>query len=718
MRDLPTNLPPDAGSHLLGTVVNSPAPKASKFRLQKILLTLRKFWWIPMATAVLGASAAVIIFFNTPPIFVSYGSLVETDKLQLPDGAAFSSDRDNLLATITGFLRDRSMRNLTTNDMARSHQRIACDKDGYALPVDIQVYAPPKSQIYQIEARSSDLSYTPLYLDTLMNQYITFRATSREDVSKKTLGNIETQMEQYEGGVKDAQAALHVYETSNDIAVLQQESIVDANHLAMLETELSDYQLQTNLLAARELELDSGDVMATNSSDAIFESLRNGSGSTTSASSGRQEAARQVEMLEMDRKRLAKYLRPEHPKMVKLDEDIARAKKLVELYRQQNHEQITAARKALQIKIEGVEEFITNWTAKVKNENEQLGRAESLRQEVATQQKMSDRLSALSDNVSVGEHIDTDTLDILSPATPAKRSYSEAKTMGVQYTFLGLALGLGVVCLLAMRDDRFGSLAEMTETFGDSVVGQVPEIPRGASEKPLALLEYNDERHMYAESYRNLRSALLFLGVDGQRPKTLIITSAVPNEGKSTVVTNLARALALGGSRVLLIDGDLRKGRIHELLKLQSKPGLSDLLRQHGDPEKYIQATDLPDFAFISRGGLTRNPGDLFLNPAFDQLLARLREQYDYVLIDSSPVFAADDTPTMAPKADGTLFIVRSRFSHARIVREALELLFQRQTRVLGLILNRSDSNARSYYYYKYGEYYSDAKTIDAESSS
>jgi succinoglycan biosynthesis transport protein ExoP len=186
------------------------------------------------------------------------------------------------------------------------------------------------------------------------------------------------------------------------------------------------------------------------------------------------------------------------------------------------------------------------------------------------------------------------------------------------------------------------------------------------------------------------------------------------------VVTNLARALALGGSRVLLVDGDLRKGRIHELLKLQSKPGLTELLREQDEPEKFIQATDLPDFAFLSRGSVTRNPGDLFLNPTFDQLLARVRDQYDYVLIDSGPVFAADDTTTMAPKVDGTLFVVRSHFSHARVVRAALELLFQRQTRVLGLILNRSNSDSRSYYSYKYGEYYSTAesKTMDADSVS
>jgi capsular exopolysaccharide synthesis family protein len=306
----------------------------------------------------------------------------------------------------------------------------------------------------------------------------------------------------------------------------------------------------------------------------------------------------------------------------------------------------------------------------------------------------------------------------LDSASPSKRSYAEAKTMLAQSIIIGLGLGLGIVFLIAFRDDRFGSLVEVTEKFGDNVVGQVPEAPRIHGAEPLALLEGNDDRHMYAESYRNLRSALLYLAVEGKRPKVLLITSAVPNEGKSTVATNLARALVLGGSKVLLVDGDLRKGRIHDLLKLQSKPGLSDFLRQNDDPEKYLQATDLPDFTFLSRGGISRNPGDLFLSPGFDQMIARFRQKYDFVLIDSSPVFAADDTSNIAPKVDGALFVVRSRFSHARVVREALELLFQRQAKVLGLILNRSDPTSRSYYFYKYGEYHSEADSVGADMKS
>jgi capsular exopolysaccharide synthesis family protein len=227
----------------------------------------------------------------------------------------------------------------------------------------------------------------------------------------------------------------------------------------------------------------------------------------------------------------------------------------------------------------------------------------------------------------------------------------------------------------------------------------------------LPLLAIDDKRHLFAESYRNLRSAILFMAVEGARPKVLLITSAVPNEGKSTVAANLARALALGGSRVVLVDADLRKGILHQLLGLQREPGLADALRQPADLEKVIQKDSLLNFSFLSSGHAGGHSGDLFLGPEFQQVLARLRQQFDYVLIDSSPVFAADDATTLAPKVDGTLFVVRSRFSSARPVREALDLLYQRQAKVLGIVFNQADPSARSYYYYKYADYHGTAKT-------
>lgn len=707
MSDLIHISPSDSGFQLMTPMAHSPAPQQPKFRVQKLLFFLRKYWWIPVVTLGLSLVTAIVIFFLTPPTFVSYGSMWETEKLRLPDGAAFTEDRDNYLGTQAELMRSKMLRDMTLNRMrALDTNAITLDADGNPLWVDIQVFSSPRSSVYTVQGSSANPAFTPLFLNALMKQYLEYRKNIRREVSGDTLASISEQVQRLERDMKAGQAALSEYQKSNNMSVLEEESTIEASYLSKLKTELSDYELEVKLLAARELEADANGRGGTNASDTIFDSLRN-SGTAVSSTSGRLTADKEIDLLKLDRERLSKYLLPKHPKIVKLDEDIAHGEKLLEVYRRQNHEQIEAAREVLQIKIESVQEFIKEWEAKVADANERIAVADGLKQNVLRNQALYDRLSALLQNVDISRNIDQETLAILEPASAATRSYQAAKTMLTQAFIIGLGLGLGIIFLITIRDDRFNSLIEVTEKFGDNVVGQVPEIVDAPGAGPLVLLQDNDERHMFAESYRNLRSALLYLLVDGKRPRVLLITSAVPNEGKSTVATNLARAIALGGSKVLLIDADLRRGHIHERLNLKSKPGLNELLRQPDVPfEFFIQPTDLPNFFFIARGSVSRNPGDLFLNLGFDRMLAKFREQYEYVIVDSSPVFAADDSSTLAPKVDGTLFVVRSRFSQARAVREALELLFQRQAKVLGLVMNRSDATSRSYYSYKYAEYY------------
>ena len=141
-----------------------------------------------------------------------------------------------------------------------------------------------------------------------------------------------------------------------------------------------------------------------------------------------------------------------------------------------------------------------------------------------------------------------------------------------------------------------------------------------------------------------------------------------------------------------------------------SEPGFAELIL---DPTRtdVIQKSAVPNLSFIATGHVKMNPGDAFLSAEMDQLLARWRQEYDYILIDSSPVFAADDATTLAPKTDGVLFVVRSRFSRAKVVRLAIDLLHQRSAKVLGLIYNRADaSNRSSYYYYNYEDYYGENK--------
>ena len=271
-----------------------------------------------------------------------------------------------------------------------------------------------------------------------------------------------------------------------------------------------------------------------------------------------------------------------------MDADIEHAEQLQAIYRRQDREQLAAARQANQLKTDNVMASIKEWEAKVVEANATIGEAERLKLDVQRTQSVYDRLALLVQNVGISRDIDQESLAILEPASPAKRSYTSEKTGLVLAIVGGLAAGLGIVFLIAVRDDRFTSVTEVSSTLSDPVVGLLPDVgQKGQSVIPLLAL--NDPRHIYAESYRSLRSALFFQSTEGERPKVLLITSASPNEGKSTVAANLAHTLALSGSRVLLVDGDLRKGHLHRLLGLQQGPGLTELLNQTCEPDKVMQ---------------------------------------------------------------------------------------------------------------------------------
>ena len=195
----------------------------------------------------------------------------------------------------------------------------------------------------------------------------------------------------------------------------------------------------------------------------------------------------------------------------------------------------------------------------------------------------------------------------------------------------------------------------------------------------------------------------------GTRPHTLLITSAVPNDGKSMTAANLAITLATGGTRVLLVDADLRKGSLHSRFDIKADAGgLSETLSQGADWHKAIKETSVPKLWLLPRGAITHRSSELFIGPVIGKFLQESIKEYDYVLIDTVPVMAADDVTSLAPRVDGVIFVIRAEFTSARVARASLDMLYQRKARVLGLVFNAVRPSAGNYYYYyRYRDYYS-----------
>jgi capsular exopolysaccharide synthesis family protein len=674
-------------------------------QIQRFFIFLRRYWWMPVLALVVALGAGLGYLACVAPTYVSTARIWETEKMTLPGGAEFRGDFANYYGTQIELLRSVKMQQLALNRLQNSHTNIIpLGDDNRPTSVKLQVTQAPKSTVFAIEASCSNPDFAQAFLNALTFEYVEYKRSIRKLVSGDTLSSISDQVLRLEKDLKADQDALTVFQRTNNLIVLQQEGTIAGGYLARLQTQLSDLKLESQLLEASAVEQDWTDVAKSNVV-ILTDSLLGPSSLSALGSLDRQSAMREVELLKGQREKLSRYLRPKHPKIVKLDADIDRAQKLIDLFRNQSHEQLAAARQALKMRIDSVASAVTEWEPRVMEANARIAESERLKLNITRSQGLYDRLVTLLQNVDIGRNTDQETVAILDAASPALRSYKLAIVVMGLAVFVGLVAGLGIVLLIDLRDDRFTSTREASEKFAGAIVGQVPEVQSGMIDGTLPLLEYEDKRHMFAESYRNLRSALVYSSANDERTRVVLVTSALPGEGKSTVAANLARSLAFGGSRVLLVDGDLRKGQLHQKLGLASEPGLAELLGNPDALKQVVQYDAFPNLAFIARGRGATHPADIFLGPELDQVIGLWRQKYDYVLIDSCPVFAADDATTLAPKVDGTLFVVRSRYSRAGAVREALDLLNQRHAKVLGLVYNRADATSRSYYYYKHEHY-------------
>jgi len=207
-----------------------------------------------------------------------------------------------------------------------------------------------------------------------------------------------------------------------------------------------------------------------------------------------------------------------------------------------------------------------------------------------------------------------------------------------------------------------------------------------------------------AESYRALRTAIL-LSCPGGPPKVLLVTSALPKEGKTTTSINTAIVLAQRGSRVLLIDADLRRPSIHRAMGISSARGLSTMLSRDAGAAEYITAAPgVPNLSVLPAGPLPPQPAELLGSAAFQQYLTLWRTQFDHIVIDTPPVLSVTDAVLLSVVADRVLLVIRSDQTTKHALRRSRELLLRVNANVLGVVVNAVNVHAPdAYYYYYYG---------------
>jgi succinoglycan biosynthesis transport protein ExoP len=669
-------------------------------RLHRYKSLFLRRWWIPVLTICLGLFVEAFLIYQTPPSYQSTSKMMMAGKLNIAQGAVYSEDSVNFYGTQIQLMQSAEVRHSAESLVRSAHPELQ------PVPVEIFVLQKPRTSIFDLSAIGSAPEYTQAYLNAAMQKYLDFKRGMREDRGHEVTTGITEQLIQVEKDLRNSEDEMLEFQKQNNIGFIQEQGNSAAQYLVKLNQQYAQQKTEYDLLNLLDLDQNLDRAQSKNDTAAAQGSDNQGLPfSDVGPEADYLKAKQQIQLLKAERETLAKDLRPNHPKILKLNDEITKQDKLIGLFRADTLEKLKTRRESIGKQMENLQSNIKEWEAKALDLSQRLAIFNRIKGKVDRLKTLYDRLTNNLKEIDVSQVVGgEDQVSIMEAATPpisVRPGLIKSLLIGFG---IGALAGLAILILLDRIDDRMASFSEFQHHFSENILGQ---IPKEKTKGKVDLLQPDDARHVFAESYRNIRSSIFFMPYEGPRPKSFLITSAVPSEGKSTVSANLAITMALSGARTLLIDCDLRRGALREAFGISSKIGFSEVLKQEVNWQEVVVPTAYETLFVLPRGKTLSQPSEHLLRDSTEALLKEIYQHYDYVIIDSSPVLAADDTTSLAPKIDATIFVVRLSYTSARLTKKALELLYNRQVNIPGVILNFVDTSLPEYYYYQYSEYYS-----------
>jgi succinoglycan biosynthesis transport protein ExoP len=313
-----------------------------------------------------------------------------------------------------------------------------------------------------------------------------------------------------------------------------------------------------------------------------------------------------------------------------------------------------------------------------------------LERDVTTNRQIFETLLARTRETSIAGELKASDVRVIDAAQPPQVPIWPRRSDTLfQAVVFGSLLGIGLAFFVEYMDDRLKTPEEVKSYLGLPFLGIVP----------ISTNKERDDR-MFAEAFRQLRTNVIF--VAEERAHTIVITSTGPSEGKTVVSSNLAKGLAMTGRKVVIIDVDMRRPRVHEVFGVSRSPGLSELLAGTVDLTQAIREMPVPDLFVMPAGGPTATPTELLSSPQFARLLQTLVEKFGWVLLDAPPVNVVADACIVANRAAAVLFVASAQQTKRSAAQNALEQLDLAGATFLGAVLNKVPLRRDSFYYSSY----------------
>jgi polysaccharide biosynthesis transport protein len=551
--------------------------------------------------------------------------------------------------------------------------------------------------LVNVHARAFDPKLAAVVANTLADLYIEQNLRLKVDTTQQAGSYLTEQSADARKKLAAAERALQRFNETNNVISFEERQQGMTQKLAQLNAELAGARTQRQDLEnrnekLRELRQQSG----ANAPSGVEYYLSQFAANTATLRA-------ELNALEADLVEQSKVYTAKHPKIVALTGKIqALRKKLAEEVDQaaqglRNEYEIAARREqALLAQIAEEEQRLQALNAKGVEHA-------VLKREVESNARIYELLVSREKETGVLSGIRTNNVRLIDraqvPRSPVSPNRPRALLLGL---IVGLAGGLGSAFFLEYLDDSVADPDDLERHVHVPLLGPVPILePKIAGERSRDLIALQEPKSIYAESYRTVRTSLLFSSPDDP-PRTFVVTSSGPQEGKTLTATNLAVTVALTGKRVLLIDADMRKPRIHAVFGLGNEFGLSSLIGGSSEVGLALKRTPVETLLVMTSGPVPPNPSELLGSGRMGHLLGLLREKFDIIIMDCTPLIAVTDATVLAARADGVILVIKAGTTRRTIVRRAVKQLADVQARISGVVLNQVNVRKSSYYYPSY----------------
>lgn len=690
--------------------------------------------------------------FLQTPVFEAKGTLmIEKDQrnvLMFADSYALQTGaRDEYLNTQVKILKSRTLARDVIEDMKLLDWGGSKKKTSFGLGSLLSLFKEKKeiskeavmssavngflgilkvqiiqnSRLVDVRYRSANPGLAANVVNTLFDKYIDFNLRMKTESTKLASDFLRTQIEDLRNTLSRKERELQEYGKQKELFYLSGKETTVLEKFADLNKAFTEAQIgRINKEAVyRELEGKSFENYPEVRTNQLVQNLK-----------------KEHSAVEVEYKRKAQIFKDSYPEMQRLKSQLASLQQRID------RETRDIARKALR---EAEDEFqsakkkedsLANLLGQQKQDvvatNTNAIYYNSLKIEVTNMRNLLDHLvkkekeSMLSSRL---EGLQTSNIKVIDHAeVPLSPVFPKKKSIFIMALFLGIAGGLGLIFFLDWLDKTIKTPDQVEKLLKLPSLGFIPAVgssnphsyyaysyysqyskkrrkPKDEKKlKGIELSNYLAPESIYAENYRNIRTSIM-LSTPDHPPRVMTVTSALPQEGKTATVINLAVSFTNLGKKVLVIDGDLRKPRIHKILRTKNTTGLSSFLVGRSSINDAVLMSEIHNLYIIPSGPIPPNPTELLNARSMETLLQDVKEHFDFVFIDSPPLVGIMDPVIIGHHSDGVLLVTWGGKIHKRLIKKARDELKKYNIRLLGVILNKVNMKKGGYGYYSYDSY-------------